>query len=78
MSAAQEARVKFPHVFTTYGWNLATYDHDHFDSSLPLISGHVALCGFHIVLTKSLVRGDMAFVAVLVQAALCASIEGPS
>ena len=52
------------------------YVRDHFDSSLPLVSGHVALWGFHIALTTALVRGDMASVAVLIQAALCAPIEG--
>ena len=43
VSAAQEARIKFPHVFTIFQWNLAGYDHDHFDSSLPLVCGLVAL-----------------------------------
>ena len=76
VSAAQEARIKFPHVFTTFNWNLASYEADHFDSSLPLVCGHVALWGFHIALMKALVSGDMASVAVLVQAALCAPIEG--
>ena len=76
MSAAQEARMKFPHVFTTFNLNMAMYDADHFDSSLPLICGHVALWGFHLALMKSLVHDDMASVAVLVQAALCAPIEG--
>ena len=56
VSAAQEARIKFPHVFTIFNWDLAMYEADHFDSSLPLISGHVALWGFHIVLMKALVR----------------------
>ena len=76
VSAAQEARIKFPHVFTTFNWSLAAYEADHFDSSLPLVCGHVALWGFHIALMKALVSGDMASVAVLVQAALCAPIEG--
>ena len=76
MSAAHEARIKFPHVFTAFSWNLGTYDADHFDSSLPLVCGHVALWGFHLALMKALVRADMASVAVLVQAALCAPIEG--
>ena len=76
VSAAQEARIKFLHVFTTYGWNLTTYDQERFDSSLPLVSGHVALWGFHIALTKALVSGDMVSVAVFVQAALCARIDG--
>ncbi len=76
VSAAQEARIKFPHVFTTFNWNLAMYEADHFDSCLPLVCGHVALWGFHIALMKALVSGDMASVAVLVQAALCEPIEG--
>ena len=76
VSAAQEARIKFPHTFTTFQWNMAQYEADHFDSCLPLVCGHVALWGFHLALTKALVRGDMASVAVLVQAALCAPIEG--
>ena len=76
VSAAHEARIKFPHVFTIFAWDLAMYEADHFDSSLPLVCGHVALWGFHLALMKALVRGDMASVAVLVQAALCAPIEG--
>ena len=76
VSAAQEARIKFPHVFTAFQWKLEKYDADHFDSSLPLVCGHVALWGFHIALLKALTRGDTASVAVLVQAALCAPIEG--
>ena len=76
VSAAQEARIKFPHVFTTFNWNMSMYDADHFDSSLPLVCGHVALWGYHIALMKALVSGDTASVAVLVQAALCAPIEG--
>ena len=52
------------------------YDVDHFDSSLPLVCGHVALWGYHLALMKARVSGDMASVAVLVQAALCAPIEG--
>ena len=76
VSAAQEARIKFPHVFTTFSWDLATYEADHFDSSFPLVSGHVALWGFHLALQRALTRGDVASVAVLVQAALCAPIEG--
>ena len=76
VSAAQEARIKFPHVFTAFQWKLAKYDADHFDFSLPLVCGHVALWGFHIALLKALTRGDTASVAVLVQAALCAPIEG--
>ena len=65
VSAAQEARIKFPHVFTAFSWNLGTHDADHFDSSLPLVCGHVALWGFHLALMKALVAGDMASVAVL-------------
>ena len=76
VSAAQEARIKFPHVFTTFNWDLVRYEADHFDSSLPLVCGHVALWGFHLALMQALVSGDMASVAVLVQAALCAPIEG--
>ena len=76
VSAAQEARIKFPNVFTTFGWNLATYDADHFDFSLQLVSGHVALWGFHFALMHAIVQRGMASVAVLVQAALCAPIEG--
>ncbi|CAK0828751.1 unnamed protein product [Prorocentrum cordatum] len=76
VSAAHEARIKFPHVFTAFSWNLGSYDADHFDSSLPLVCGHVALWGFHISLMKALGRGDVASVAALVQAALCAPIEG--
>ena len=76
VSAAQEARIKFPHVFTAFQWKLDKYDADHFDFSLPLVCGHVALWGFHIALLKALTRGDTASVAVLVQAALCAPIEG--
>ncbi|CAK0818513.1 unnamed protein product [Prorocentrum cordatum] len=76
VSAAHEARIKFPHVFTAFTWNLGSYDADHFDSSLPLVCGHVALWGFHISLMKALGRGDVASVAALVQAALCAPIEG--
>ena len=76
MSAAQEARIKFPHVFTTYSWNLAMCEQDHFDSSLPLVSGHVAWWGFHIALTEALVSGDTASVVVLVQVAFCAPVEG--
>ena len=52
------------------------YEADHFDSSLPLVCGHVALWGFHLALMEAPERGDMASVAVLVQAALCAPIEG--
>ena len=76
VSAAQVARIKFPHVFTTFHWTLDIYEADHFDSSLPLVCGHVALWGFHLALMKALVSADMASVAVLVQAALCAPIEG--
>ena len=76
VSAAQEARIKFPHVFTTFHMDPAMYEADHFDSSLPLVCGHVALWGFHLALMRALVGGDMASVAVLVQAALCAPIEG--
>ena len=76
VSAGKEARIKFPHTFTVYGYSLATYEADHFDGSLPLVSGHVALWGYHFALMKALVSGDMAHVAVLVQAALCATIEG--
>merc|ERR1712242_116232 len=54
----------------------AMYEADHFDSSLPLVCGHVALWGFHLALMKALASADMASVAVLVQAALCAPIEG--
>ncbi|CAK0824327.1 unnamed protein product [Prorocentrum cordatum] len=75
-SAAHEARIKFSHVFTTFSWDLGSYDADHFDSSLPLVCGHVALWGFHIALLQALGRGDAASVAVLVQASLCAPIEG--
>ena len=76
MSAAQEARIKFPHVFTTFQYSLSGYDVEHFDSALPLVCGHVALWGFHIQLMRALSKPDMASVAVLVQAALCAPIEG--
>ena len=47
VTAGKEARIKFPHVFTTYSWGLSQYDADHFDSSLPLISGHVGLWAYH-------------------------------
>ena len=43
---------------------------------MPLVCGHVALWGFHLALMQVLMSGDMASVAVLVQAALCAPIEG--
>ncbi|CAK0824328.1 unnamed protein product [Prorocentrum cordatum] len=76
VSAVHEARIKFPHTFTAFGWNLSGFDADHFDSSLPLVCGHVALWGFHPALTKALVAGDMASVAALAQAALCAPVEG--
>ena len=52
VSAAQEARIKFPHVFTVFNWNLAAYEADHFNSSLPLVCGHVALWGLHLALMK--------------------------
>ena len=52
------------------------YEADHFDSSLPLVCGHVARWGFHLVFMKALVSGRMASVPVLVQADLCAPIEG--
>ena len=57
VSAAKEARIKFPHVFTTFQWNLAMYEADHFDSSLPLVCGHAALWGFHLALMQALVGG---------------------
>ena len=76
VSAAQEARIKFPHVFTTFHWHPSMYEADHFDSSLPLVCGHVGLWGFHLALMKALQSVDMASVAVLIQAALCAPIEG--
>ena len=76
VSAAQEARIKLPHVFTTFQWHPSMYEKDHFDSSLPLVCGHVALWGFHLALMKALMSGDMASATVLVQAALCAPIEG--
>ena len=76
VTAAQEARIKFPHTFTTFQVCAFYYEADHFDSSLPLVCGHVGLWGFHLALMKALVSGDMASVAVLVQAALCAPIEG--
>ena len=77
MSAAQEARLKFPHCCTTFGWDLATVDADHFDFPLQFVSGDVAqpLWGFHIALMQAIVKRDMASVAVLAQAALCESIE---
>jgi len=76
VSAACEARIMFPHSFTTFRWDLAAYEADHFDGSLPLVSGHVNLWGFHLAMCNALTSGDMAHVAVLVQAALCAPIEG--
>jgi hypothetical protein len=76
VSAACEARIKIPHTFTTFQWHLREYEADSFDFSLPLICGHVALWAFHIALMKALQSGDVATVAVLVQAALCAPIEG--
>ena len=72
VSAGLEARIKFPHVFTTFQFRASYYEADHFDSSLPLVCGHVGLWGFHLALMKALVTADMASVAVLVQAALCA------
>ena len=45
VSAAQEARIKFPHVFTTFQWHPSMYEADHFDSLLQLVCGHVALWG---------------------------------
>ena len=72
----QDLRIKFPHDFTTFCWDGDQYDADHFDGSLPLVSGHVALWGYHIALFRALARGDIASVAVLVQAGLCVPIEG--
>ena len=76
VSAAREARIRFPHSFTTFQRDRTAYDSDHFDGSLPIVSGHVALWGFHLAVYNALASGDMAHVAVLVQAALCAPIEG--
>ena len=60
---------KFPHVFTTYHWNMAMYEPqaDHFDSSktLPFVGGlrlvPLALWGFHLALMKALVSGPGCF-----------------
>jgi len=76
LSAACEARIKFLLTFTTYGRDVSWYEADHFDGSLPIVGGHAALWGFHLALFKALSFGDVAHVAVLVQAALCAPIEG--
>ena len=70
-----DARVRFPHVLTVFQYQSARYDADHFEFSLPLVVGHVALWAFHLALTKALMRGDVDAVAVLIQAALCAPIE---
>ena len=46
VSAAQVARLKSPHSFTTIGWNMATVDADLFDFSLQLVSVDVVQpCG---------------------------------
>jgi hypothetical protein len=76
ISTGKEARFKFHHTFTTFAWVVSEYNAPYFCSSLPLVSGHVGLWGFHIALMRALAMSDMPAVAVLVQAALCAPIEG--
>ncbi len=57
-SAAKEARIKFPHVFTAFAWDVSRYDAEHFSSSLPLVAGHVGLWGYHLALMRALTRWD--------------------
>ena len=73
--AAKSARVKFPHTLLVYQFSGDGFDADSFDS-LPLVTGHVSLWGFHLALTRALTGGNVCEVAVLAQAALCAPMEG--